>query len=307
MKRPSFYSHFTVDSRKCFLLLLTLCLLLCSESLLKADSWPQILGPNRNGISQEKNLISSWPAAGPKITWRVAGGVGMSGLVVDRGQVITMVESNQQQTVLALDTDSGKVLWQTSVAPAYKNAMGAGSRATPTISGDQVFIFTGEGILAALNFTTGKIEWTHNVVKELKGKQAEYGMTSSPLVIGNQVIVTAGVSNAAVVSFDKATGKLNWQTGNETTGYSSAALLNVNGEQQLVAFTGSALLGIHPSGGQLLWRYPYVTDYNCNIVTPVSVDGDIFISSGKLWVRTAKYSETSWQICRQRKMDFAYI
>ncbi|PHS02888.1 MAG: alcohol dehydrogenase [Blastopirellula sp.] len=255
--------------------------MLCQTSLVVADPWPQILGPNRDGISQEKNLISSWPAAGPKINWRVTGGIGMSGIVVDRGQVITMVESNQQQTVIALAAGSGKVVWQTPVAPAYKNAMGPGSRATPTIAGDQVFIFTGEGILAALDFESGKIQWIHNVVKDLKGKPAEYGMASSPLVIGNQVIVTAGAANGAVVAFDTKTGKQNWQTGNETTGYSSAAILNVNGEQQLVAFTGSALLGIQPTGGQLLWRYPYVTDYNCNIVTPISINGDVFISSGE--------------------------
>ena len=116
---------------------------------------------------------------------------------------------------------------------------------------------------------------------ELNGEVAEYGMASSPLVIGSNVIVTAGAPGAAVVAYDIKTGKRAWKSGDDPAGYSSPALLNVGGRQQLVVYTGAAAIGLVPESGTPLWRYPYETNFNCNIVTPLAVGNRIFISSGE--------------------------
>ena len=243
--------------------------------------WPQFLGPQRNGISDEKGLLTEWPDAGPRVVWRVPGGVGMSGLAISRGKVVTMVQREGKQWVVALDAKSGKTDWQADVAPAYKNGMGNGPRATPAIAGNQVFVFTGEGILAALNLTDGKPLWSHNVVAELKGTVAEYGMASSPLVIGSNVIVTAGIQGACVVAYDTKSGKLAWKSGDDAAGYSSPALLELSGRKQLVVYTGEAAVGLVPDTGAPLWRFPYETNFFCNIVTPVAFKDQVFISSGE--------------------------
>lgn len=243
--------------------------------------WPQFLGPHRNGISDEKGLLTEWPDAGPKVVWRVPGGIGMSGLAISRGKVVTMVQRDGKQWVVALDAKSGKTDWQVDVAPAYKNGMGNGPRATPAIAGNQVFVFTGEGILAALNFADGKPMWSHNVVGELKGTVAEYGMASSPLVIGSNVIVTAGIQGACVVAYDTKSGKLTWKSGDDAAGYSSPALLELSGRKQLVVYTGEAAVGLAPDTGAPLWRFPYETNFFCNIVTPVAFKDQVFISSGE--------------------------
>jgi len=246
-----------------------------------SSDWPQFLGPQRNGVSRETGLLKTWPVDGPKEVWRVKGGVGMSGISIVAGKLYTMVQKGGQQFAVALDQSSGKTVWQTSVAPSYENGMGNGPRATPAVFGKTVFTFSGEGFLTALDAERGSIIWSHNVVEELNGKPAEYGMASSPLVVNDNVIVTVGAPGATVVAYNRTTGELSWKAGQgEAAGYSSPALLTVGGQRQVVAFSGAAATGIEPKSGDILWRYPYQTNYDCNIATPLSFKGQVFLSSG---------------------------
>lgn len=246
------------------------------------SAWPQFLGPDRTGISPETGLIDEWPADGPKVVWRVRGGVGMSGVAVADGRAITLVQKSGKQFALALDAKTGETLWETPLADAYENQMGDGPRATPAITSQHVFTFTGDGVLSALKPSDGSIEWTKNVFKEFGGKAAEYGMASSPLLVGDNVVVTPGAPGATVAAFEQATGRLSWKAGaRDAAGYSSPAVLDVGGKKQVVAFDGGAVLGVDPDKGALLWRYPFVTDYNCNIATPLEFKGNVFISSGE--------------------------
>lgn len=243
--------------------------------------WPQFLGPDRNGISKDTGLVSEWPQDGPKVLWRVPGGVGMSGFAISRGHAITLVQRENKQWIISLDAKTGQTQWQTPLAPAYKNGMGNGPRATPAIAGDMVFAFTGEGILAALNLADGKPVWTHNVIRDMQGTVAEYGMASSPLIVGNNVVVTAGAAGAAVVAYDTKAGTVAWKSGDDAAGYSSPALLEFGGRKELVVYTGEAAVGLAPETGRKLWRYPYETNFNCNIVTPIAFRDHVFISSGE--------------------------
>ncbi len=263
------------------LVALAIVVFVSTEAQAQNSDWPQHLGPARNGISTEKGLLDAWPVGGPKEIWRVQGGVGMSGLAISGGHLFTLAQRDDQQGVVAHDAKTGAAIWRVAVAPAYENQMGDGPRATPTVAGNTVFAFTGEGILVALNAADGRLLWSHHCVKELSGQPAEYGMACSPLVVGSQVIVTVGAPDATVVAYDTVSGKLAWTAGNETTGYSSPALLVVGGREQIVVHSGSAVLGLEPKSGAVLWRYPYVTDYSCNIATPIAVDGKVFVSSGE--------------------------
>jgi hypothetical protein len=95
-----------------------------------------------------------------------------------------MVQREGKQWLVALDKKTGDSIFQTAIAPEYLNPMSDGPRAAPTIVGDQVFVFTGEGVLAAVDFQKGKVLWSHAAVGELGGKTAEYGMAWSPLIVG---------------------------------------------------------------------------------------------------------------------------
>lgn len=253
----------------------------CQEPAGEPRDWPQMLGPDRNGISTETGLLETWPDAGPPEVWRVEGGVGMSGLAIRNGRLVTLVQRDGQQWMVAHDAATGAAQWQTPLAPAYENSMGNGPRATPTMTNDRAFAFTGEGILAAVRLEDGKLLWSTNTLEELAAKEAAYGMASSPLVVGNDVIVTVGAPKATVAAFHADTGQRNWTVGTDPAGYSSPGLLHVGGRQQIVVATGASVLGLVPGTGELLWRYPFETNYECNIATPIAVGDRVFISSGE--------------------------
>lgn len=239
--------------------------------------WPQFLGPNRNGISSETNLLKTWPAGGPQEVWRKPGGVGMSGFAISNAQAITMYQDDSSQYVVALNVSTGAEIWRSAVSDAFTNQMGDGPRSTPTIANNQVFVVTGEGHVVALDSKTGKPIWSY----QKRGRAAAYGMACSPLVVGNHVIATIGDSGGTVVALDRRSGKLQWAVGKDPAGYSSPALLKIDGREQVVAFTGAAAHGIDPETGKPLWRYQFVTDYECNIATPIAYQNQVFLSAGE--------------------------
>lgn len=247
----------------------------------QSSDWPQFLGINRNGISPASNLITQWPSGGPEVLWRAKGGIGMSGIAVSSDRAITMWNSTAGQVVVALDAASGTQIWSTPISRNYENGMGDGPRGTPTISGDHVYAFSGEGILACLRLSDGKVVWSKGIVSSVAAKPAEYGMSCSPLVVGDSVIVTAGGPNSAVVAVDASSGETRWTAVDGTPGYSSPVLLEIAGQAQLVAFTGLGLSGINPDNGKLLWQYPFKTPYDTNTATPIEVNGNVFISAAE--------------------------
>lgn len=247
-----------------------------------ADDSPQFLGKHRNGVSPETGLIDSFPDSGPELIWRTPLGVGMSGIVVGYGMVYTMFQDSDRQYVAALDEKSGKEMWQTEVGPYYRNGMGNGPRATPTVDGDKIFSFTGEGILCALTAKDGSLLWSVNTPEDLESKPAEYGMTSSPLVAGDAVIVQVGSGQGAVAAYRKTDGSRIWTSGSGASGYSSPVLMTLAGKEQVVAFVGTAVTGIDPADGTELWKMDFVTDYDCNTANPVQLDdSSLLISAGE--------------------------
>ena len=259
---------------------LTLCLL--TVTALSAADWPQHLGPLRTGHSPEKGLITTWPADGLKNAWKVPGGVGMSGIAVQDSLAVTLIQKEGQQYALALDANTGETKWEIAIGPEYNNPMGNGPRAFPALTSTQAFVFSGQGILAAISLKTGKLHWKHDTIQEHQGEVADYGMAASPLVIGNVVVITTGHKNGvARAAYNVEDGKPQWQTNfPDSVAYSCPALLEVAGEKQLVVFTGTHLRGLSLLGDPL-WKYEYITPYDCNIVTPQLINGDIFISSGE--------------------------
>jgi outer membrane protein assembly factor BamB len=252
-----------------------------AASVAQAADWPQFLGPNRNGISAETALIDKFPEGGPKQLWRVKGGVGMSAFAVSGDRAVTMIQRDGKQFVVALDLKSGETLWQTGAAPEFTNSMGDGPRTTPVIAGGKVYAYTGEGVLAALSLEDGRELWRREAIKEHKGRVADYGTAGSPLVVGGKVIVIVGAPGPTVVAYDAASGEPAWTAGDDPSGYASPTLLEVGGRQQIVIYSGASVLGLAPESGAVLWRYPYVTEYQCNTATPIAYDGQVLISSGE--------------------------
>ncbi len=261
----------------------SLCIAFCSWTMNARADWPQFLGPHGNGtITAAPKLVESFPTSGPKVLWRVAGGPGQSGFAIVAGRAYTMLLRDEQQVLIALNADNGQTIWSTPLAPQYTNSMGGdGPRATPTVVGDRVLAYTGEGILVAADVADGHILWKQNLPQTFATKPAEYGMASSPLVVGDTAVVTVGGAQATVVAVDLKSGDIRWKAGSGSAGYSTPAVLKINDQPQLVAVAGKQVLGLAPTTGKVLWSYPYATPYDCNSATPIEIDGDVLISSGE--------------------------
>jgi outer membrane protein assembly factor BamB len=247
-----------------------------------AADWPQFLGPGRNGISAEKGLISQFPADGPKVVWRTPLGVSMSGVVVSDGRAYTLFQDSEKLFLVSLNAADGKVVWKTPFAAPYENAMGNGPRATPTVSNDTIVVFTGEGILAGFASKDGHELWKANVPQSLKGTASEYGMSCSPLIVENNVIIHTGSEAKSVAAFELSTGKLVWTAGSGKAGYSSPVLLTLNDQPQIVSLTATGAFGIDAENGTVLWDFPFPTEYDCNTACPVQAGSDsVLISAGE--------------------------
>ncbi|HKV08807.1 MAG TPA: PQQ-binding-like beta-propeller repeat protein [Thermoanaerobaculia bacterium] len=268
-------------------LILAALLCLASFSLVSAD-WPQWRGPARDGISKETGLLAQWPQAGPPLAWKAAGlGKGFSSVAVTGGKIFTMGDRADGQHVIALSGTDGKVLWTAKVGPVWEDEF-AGPRGTPTVDGDRVYAIGTEGDLVALEAATGKVVWHKHMERDLGGRvMSVWKWSESPLVDGDRLIVTPGLSDSLMVALDKKTGKEIWRAkaaqslgpkGKDGAGYSSVVISNGGGVKQYVQLTGRGLIGVRAEDGKLLWNYNPVANDVANIPTPV-VQGDYVFSS----------------------------
>ena len=245
-----------------------------------AALWPQWRGPNRDGISKETGLLKQWPTEGPPLVWKATGaGRGYSSFSISGGKLYTQGLRGDREFVVAFDVATGKEAWATAHGTAFRNDRGDGPRGTPTIDGDRVYALGGDGDLSALDARTGKLVWTKNVLKEFGGENITWGISESPLVLGNKLLVNPGGPNASIVALNKTDGSLIWKSQSDRAGYSSAMPVEVNGGTQVVFFTAERALGLDAKDGRLLWDYARPANRTANAATPVVRGNRVFISS----------------------------
>jgi outer membrane protein assembly factor BamB len=245
-----------------------------------ADEWPQWRGPRRDGISRETGLLKSWPAGGPKQLWKTAGlGQGYSSFSVAGGKLFTQGQRDGKQFVLAFDVASGKKLWEAPAGGSFNERRGHGPRGTPTIDGAVLYALSADGTLVCLQTATGKEVWKMNIVERYGAGVINWGMSESPLLDGDRLIVTPGGRGSSVVALDKKTGKLLWKSQSDEAGYSSAIAVDLGGRRHIIVFTGEGAVGLAADNGELQWRYNKVANGTANIATPIFHDGHVFLSS----------------------------
>ena len=269
-------------------------LTLIAAAVTHAADWPQWRGAARDGRSSDTGLLTSWPEGGPPLAWRASGfGGGFSSVAVAGERIYTMGDLQDAQYVIAAKRSDGKQLWKTKVAPAWKSKY-LGPRSTPTVDGDRVYVVTTEGDVYCLAAATGEVNWKRNLPTDFGARMMRYENThewkfsESPLVDGNQLIVTPGVPGAVLVALDKKSGKDIWRAkmpklgegGDDGAGYSSVVVSNAGGIRQYVQFVGRGVIGVEAKTGRFLWGYNRIANRTANIATPI-IDGDyVFASSG---------------------------
>jgi outer membrane protein assembly factor BamB len=251
-----------------------------SVSNQSSTDWPQWRGPNRDGRSVETGLLSAWPAGGPPLAWKAGGaGTGYSSMSTAAGKLFTVGSRGGTEYVHAFNLATGKKLWEAANGSEYSNDRGNGPRGTPTIDGNRLYVLGASGDLTCLETSAGKRVWSVNVLREFGGSNPRWGLSESPLVVGERVLVNAGGPGASVVALDKQSGKVIWKSESDGAGYSSAVLQRVGGIQQAVFFTATRAIGVDVKDGRLLWAYPRVANRVANIATPIVKDNFVFLSS----------------------------
>ena len=265
------------------LLLMATVVSLCVAAQVMAQAnanWPQWRGPNRDGISKETGLLKQWPAEGPPLVWKATGaGRGYSSFSIANGKLYTLGLRGDREFVVAFDVATGKEAWATPHGSAFHNDRGDGPRGTPTVDGDRVYALGGNGDLSALDAKTGKLVWTKNVLEAFGGSNITWGISESPLVLGNKVLVNAGGQGASIVALNKSDGSVIWKSQSDEAGYSSAVPLELNGITEVVFFTARRAIGLDAKDGRLLWEYSKPSNNTANVATPIVRANRVFISS----------------------------
>ena len=261
---------------------LVLLLSLANVALAQSNNanWPQWRGPNRDGISKETGLLKQWPAEGPPLLWKATGaGRGFSSFSVANGRLFTMGLRGDREFVIAFDVATGKEAWATPHGGAFHNDRGDGPRGTPTVDGDRVYALGGNGDLSAIDARTGKIVWSKNILREFGGRNITWGISESPLIVGNKVLVNPGGTDASIVALNKSDGSVIWKSQSDKAGYSSAIPLQVNGGTQVIFFTSQRAVGLNLNDGKFLWEYARPSNNVANAATPIARGNRVFISS----------------------------
>ena len=245
--------------------------------------WPQFRGPNQDGISTETGFLKDWPTAGPPVQWRAEVGAGYSGISVAAGLVFTMFNRDGSEWLSAFDSTDGKVRWKLKMDSEYKDRFGDGPRSTPTVDGSVVYALGAKGKLVAAKAEKGdQVLWTKDLVRELGGRIPQWGVSTTPVVEGELLLVdVGGPAGRSVVAFDKFTGAVVWTSGDDAAGYSTPIAFTTQGVRQVAFFTATKISGISPADGKILWSLPWKTSYDVNAAAPIFIPPNrLFVSSG---------------------------
>jgi outer membrane protein assembly factor BamB len=238
-----------------------------------AADWPQFGGPKRDFRIPAGSKIPKWPPTGPKQIWARDLGEGYSSMVMSGGTLYTMYRKAKQDVVVAIDSITGKTLWETPIdaphLPGMNLEAGPGPHSTPAIAGGRIFVTTVIGHLVALDLKKGDRIWSHDLWKEYKGTFLERGYAASPLLYKDAVIVPVGGAASAVMSFRQSDGTRIWSAGDLANAYSSPILIKAGDREQVVSFMAKDVIGSDAASGEVLWKVGHKTQYDINAATPV--------------------------------------
>lgn len=248
-------------------------------------------GPGRSGIYDESGLLKKWPENGPKLLWEAENmGDGYSSPTVTNDAVYVTGRRDISDVLVALTLD-GKKKWETVYGQAWM-ANHTGSRCTPTYYKGNIFLVSGSGDIVCVG-SDGKIKWSKNHYSLYESKPIMFGISESPLVVDDKVIVSPGGKKASMVAFNIADGKVAWEAEpiEQEPQYVNPKLIEYAGKKMIVTVMGTHIFAVNAKDGKILWKLNYV-DINAasgrvmknHAMTPLFRDGNILIANGYNWV-----------------------
>lgn len=271
---------------------LVLPLLILSTGIAQAADWPQYRGAASNGTTTER-IAKPWTSGAPKQLWKVASEGGFASFAVagDKAFTLSLKEADgaQQESIVALDANTGKELW---FAPlnfakydgggndgASSNKGGDGPRGTPTIVGNTVVTLSSQLVLRCFDAATGKVLWTRDLVKDNAGRNIQWQNATSPLLEGGLLYVGGGGAGQSLLAINPKDGSVVWKAFDEKITHATPVAATIANQRQVIFYTQSGLLSVEPKTGKELWRYPF--EYKVSTAaSPVVWNDIVYCSAG---------------------------
>ncbi len=244
----------------------------------EAVDWNQWRGPQRDGVAVGFSLPVPLPER-LSLAWRNEVGFGHSSPVVGDSRVFQLSRQGDDEVVQAFSLHSGERLWRHSYPAPFTMHSGSydhgeGPKATPTLWHGKLYTLGISGILSCYRAADGQPLWRREFADEFAATWPKFGASMSPLVTKGVVIVhLGGHLDGAMMALDAASGEVRWRLEGDGPGYASPLLVQIGGRHQIVTQTDRHIVGVDFDDGELLWRIPFATIHDQNIVTPLVVGG----------------------------------
>ena len=216
-------------------------------SAANAADWPQFRGPARDGTSPETDLLKQWPSAGPRELWAYEGlGGGFSSIAIADGTVYTCGMIDKQGYLFAFDLN-GDLKYKVNYGPEWtKSGSHPGTRTTPTLDGDRLYLMSGQGRIACYNAKSGQRIWYVDTLKKFGGKNIRWGVAESVLIDGEKAICTPGGKDATVVALNKMTGETLWTSKglSEMSAYCSPMVVDRGANRVILTMVEKSIAGL---------------------------------------------------------------
>ena len=258
-----------------------------------SQDWPDWRGVNRDGVWTETGIVEKFDSESLGAKWSVPVGSGYSGPTVSNGKVYLsdlIKQPSQTEGVLCFDEKTGKKIWEFRYPCEYSGVgYPAGPRASVVINNGKAYSLGTMGNLICLNAANGAVIWQKDLNREYEIRMPTWGISATPLITGDKIILQiSGSNNACVIALDKNSGKEIWRNLEDIAAYSAPIIIEKNGKRVVVVWTEDSLAGLNPESGEIYWRFPWKTGSGMSIATPILYNDHIFVSafySGSLLVK----------------------
>lgn len=248
--------------------------------------WPRFLGPADNGTSPETRLLDSFPESGPVLLWELAKEESFTCPAIAGGKLVYFQNIGDEDAIECREAETGVLRWSQAYPCRYRDryGYGKGPRAAPVIAEGRVFTLSATSQLHAFDLATGKPLWERDLGAEYEPGPYFFGHGTSPLVLGNAVILPVGGKGVAVAAFAAGTGNTLWEARHPwTAGYASPVAAEFHGKTRVLVFAGGdsnpptgGLLCIDPQTGAIDDEFPWRSSKyeSVNASTPLVLPGN---------------------------------
>lgn len=239
-------------------------------------------GTNGNGVYPDKGLLDQWPEQGPELLWSYNElGEGHSSVAVANDVLYVSGMKNDSIGSITVLSKEGERLKEFIYGTEFYKSF-PGSRSTPTIVGDKLYMMSGLGVLVCMSTEDGTIDWTRELLSEMDGENIRWGVTETVVVDGDMVYCSPGGKVSNVIALNRHNGEQLWSCPGkgDLSAYCTPLLINLPQRKLLVTMMANNILGIDAKTGKLLWSYEQTNQWSVHANTPVYQDGIIACTSG---------------------------